>query len=781
MDVDTPMAANVGRAERVEPTVRRKAAGGANLDIGVTDRDRPGARTGREPGDGRTAGAGRRGGGSGNGKPPGKPRKKRGFFRRTLRVLIIGIALLIVTGAGVIAYFAAGLPDVTSWEVPDRPPNIRIVAVDGSVIANRGDTGGENVTIEELPEYLPQAVVAIEDRRFYSHLGVDPIGLARVLFDAASGDRLTGASTITQQLARTLFLSLDRTFERKAQEAILSVWLEVQYSKNEILEMYLNRVYFGAGAYGVDAAARVYFGKPASAVTLAEAAILAGVLPAPSRYAPTANPQAARNRQLLVLNAMVEAGYITEAEAATAAEGEITTVDNTASGSLNYAADWVADLVPSFVGAIQGDIVVETTIDPRLQDMAATALAGGLDETGESLGVEQGALVAMDPDGAVRALVGGRDYTESQYNRAVTAQRQPGSSFKPFVYLTALEYGMTPETVRFDQAVNIDGWTPENYNQEYLGPVSLQRALALSLNTISVQLTNEVGPEAVVATARRLGIGSQIEPLPSIALGTSEVSVLEMTGAYATFANGGTGVIPYVISRISTVDGDVLYERSPSAGPGQVIHPQYVAMMNSMMQETLSTGTGRRAVIEGRPAGGKTGTSQEWRDAWFIGYTADLVAGIWIGNDDNSPTARASGGNLPASIWNAFMTQAMEGVPVSELPGEYFFSDPALVGGAQNIDDIINQRGVYNEYDNTYDPLPAIPQDQFNPEYDPRLDPNYQQNLPPAPVGNQPASGAPAPPAGQLPASGPPAIVNPPQNDNGLFGGGGFLRRLFGG
>ena len=678
-----------------------------------------------------------------------------------LRATVIGLIVVLVAGTAAVAYYASKLPSVTSWAVPDRPPNIQVLANDGTVIANRGDTGGANVTLEQLPPYLYQAVVAIEDRRFYGHLGVDPIRLGRVFLDAVTGDdRPAGASTITQQLARTLFLTMDRTIERKIQEAIMAVWLEIQYSKNDILEMYLNRVYFGAGAYGIDAAARAYFGKPASNVTLAEAAMLAGVLPRPSAYAPTVNPDAARTRQLLVLQAMVDSGYITEREADLAAAGQIVTVDTASTGAGNYLADWVADLVPDFIGAIPGDIIVDTTIDPLLQQQAAASLRAGLDENGEALGVEQGALVAMSVDGAVRALVGGRNYAESQFNRAINAQRQPGSAFKPFVYLTALEYGLSPQTIRFDQPVNINGWRPTNYTEgQYLGPVTLQQALALSLNTVSAQLTAEVGPAAVVSTARRLGIGSQIEAHLSIALGTSEVTLLEMTGAYATFANGGTGVIPYVIRRISTEDGEILYERV-GGSQGQVVHPQYVAMMNQMLTETLETGTGRRAVVEGWQAAGKTGTSQEWRDAWFVGYTAHLVTGIWVGNDDNTPTQRASGGNLPAAIWSDFMNVAHAAVPVASLPGTYGGGGVQQVGG--RISDIINNRGLYNEYQDRYDPMPppvpADVQDRYDPTYDPRYDPAYQ--LPPAPV-QQPQ----------------PQVLPAPEQQRGL---GNFIRRLFG-
>lgn len=757
MDEFEPMAISA-RAERIEPALRRSRS-----ELRASERDRTSGRGG-EPRAARGRAQGGRGGNGGRGRGKAKP-QRRGFFRRALRFLVFSFAILVVATVSVVAYYASKLPDVTSWEVPERPPNIQILAADGAVIANRGDTGGANVTLEALPNYLWQAVVAIEDRRFYSHLGVDPIRLGRVLIDAVTGDdRPAGASTITQQLARTLFLTMDRTVERKIQEAILAVWLEVQYSKDDILEMYLNRVYFGAGAYGIDAAARVYFGKPAAAVTLAEAAMLAGVLPRPSAYAPTVNPDAARNRQLVVLQAMVDAGYISEGEADLAAENVVITVDNVATGSGNYVADWVADLVPDFIGAIPGDIIVETTIDPRLQGLAAIALQEGLAENGEALGASQGAFVAMSPDGAVRAMVGGRDYAESQYNRSVNSLRQPGSAFKPFVYLTAMEYGLTPDTIRYDQPINIDGWTPGNYTDEYLGPVTLEQALAQSLNTVSAQLTYEVGPAAVVATARRLGIGSQIEPHLSIALGTSEVSVLELTGAYATFANGGTGVLPYVITRIQTEEGDILYERSGS-GLGQVIHPYYVAMMNRMLGETVASGTGRRAAIEGWPVAGKTGTSQEWRDAWFVGYSAHLVGTVWIGNDDNSPTLRATGGNLPASIWNEFMTAAHQGVPVASLPGEY-----GHVTDAQGITAIINQNGTYNEYADRYEPVPGmpappanVPTDRYNPNYDPRYDPNANQPLPPPP-----------------PASGPPVIIGqpvPPQG-NGVFGG--FFRRLFG-
>ncbi|MGV8841380.1 MAG: transglycosylase domain-containing protein, partial [Bauldia sp.] len=443
------MARNRRRVERIEPALRgRTPRRAGDLDIGLDEADRAGG----SPRPRRSAATRARvveviepDGRVHRGRSP-KKKRKVGFIRRAFRWFLLIAAVLFLGGMAALGYYASKLPNITTWAVPERPPNYRILAADGTLIANRGDTGGENVTLEELPDYVAQAIVAAEDRRFYGHLGVDPIRLGRVLIDAVTGDtRPAGASTITQQLARTLFLTTERTTERKIQEAILAVWLEVQYSKADILEMYLNRVYFGAGATGIDAAARRYFGKPATQLTLAEASTLAGILPAPARYAPDTNPEAAHERQRLVLRSMVEEGYITQREADLAREGEVVAVSR-ASSAGSYVADWVADLVPDFVGTVRGDIIIDTTIDPRLQELAANAVEAQLAGQGEALNVTQAALVSMSTDGAVRALVGGRDYAASQFNRAVNARRQPGSSFKPFVYLTALEHGLVPET-----------------------------------------------------------------------------------------------------------------------------------------------------------------------------------------------------------------------------------------------------------------------------------------------------------------------------------------------
>jgi penicillin-binding protein 1A len=569
---------------------------------------------------------------------------------------------------GLFAFYASQLPPIDQLAVPKRPPNIAILAADGTLLANRGDTGGAAVRLGELPPYLPKAFVAIEDRRFYSHFGIDPVGISRaVVRDITGVGAVQGGSTLTQQLAKNLFLTQERTLSRKIQEAILALWLERKYSKNQILELYLNRVYFGSGAYGVEAAAEKYFGKSAKSVTLSEAAVLAGLMKSPTRLAPNHNLKGANERAAQVIAAMAEQGLITPAMAKAALANPARVVHDKGSGSINYAADYVMDMLDDTVGAIDQDIVVTTTLDPRMQASAERALTDELDAKGEKYNVEQGALVALDMDGGVKALIGGRSYADSQFNRAIAAKRQPGSAFKPFVYLAALEKGLRPTDVREDAPITIKGWSPENYSREYFGPVTLTKALALSLNTVAVRLGLEVGPKAVIKVAHRLGIASDLEPNASIALGTSEVTPLELVAAYAAFANGGIGVQPHVITRVRTANGKVLYNRR-NANNGRVIDPQYDAMMNSMMEETLLIGTARKAELPGWQAAGKTGTSQDWRDAWFVGYTSYLVAGVWLGNDDGEPTKKVSGGNLPVEIWSRFMKAALQGVPVAGLP-----------------------------------------------------------------------------------------------------------------
>src|SRR5713101_6442660 len=619
-----------------------------------------------------------------------KPRARRGGSKRRsrgrsrgglVRLFYWGVVLGLwaaIALVGVIVWVGAHLPPIQALEIPKRPPTIEITGFDGSVLATRGEMPGTNVSLKELPPYLPKAFIAIEDRRFYAHYGVDPVGIARaavanILHRGVS----QGGSTLTQQLAKNLFLTQERTLQRKLQEVELAFWLERKHSKSEILELYLNRVYFGSGAYGVEAAAQRYFGKSAKNVTIAEAAMLAGLVKSPTRLAPNRNPEGAEKRAQTVLSAMADAKFITDAQAQASIGHPSYHVKAAGAGTVNYVADWIGEVLDDLIGPVEQSIVVETSIDPKLQAVAEASVIDELAAKSVKFNVSQGALVAMTPDGAVRAMVGGRNYAESQYNRAVTAKRQPGSAFKPFVYLTAIEAGLTPETIRQDAPLDVKGWKPENYSHEYLGAVTLTQALAMSLNTVAVRLGLEVGPKNVVRTAHRLGIASKLETNASIALGTSEVSLTELVGAYAPFANGGQGVTPHVVTRIRTSEGKVLYARLPDQ-LGQVIEPRNVAMMNTMMQETLLSGTARKAEIPGWVAAGKTGTSQDFRDAWFVGYTANLVTGVWLGNDDNSPTKKATGGGLPVEVWTRFMRAAHQGVPIAALPNSQaggFFSN----------------------------------------------------------------------------------------------------------
>jgi penicillin-binding protein 1A len=598
----------------------------------------------------------RRGGGS------------RGPVKRFIYWLAVAALWAVIAGAGVIAWVGMHLPPIHALEIPKRPPTVQVLGLDGRLLAARGEMGGSALPLAEMPVYLSQAFIAIEDRRFYSHSGVDLVGLARALFaNLARRGISQGGSTITQQLAKNLFLKPERTVTRKLEEAILAFWLERKFTKTQILELYLNRIYFGAGAWGVEAAAQRYFRKSARQVTLAEAALLAGLVKSPSRLMPTRNYDGAERRAQLVLAAMSDAGLVAE-NAAKAAMLHPPKVVKAGSGSANYAADWVMDVLNDVIGQVEDDLVVDTTLDPVMQAAAEKAIVDVLAQRGEKFGVEQAALVAMTPEGAVRALVGGRDYQESAFNRAVTAKRQPGSAFKAFVYLTAIERGLTPDSVREDKPIALKNWKPENYKHEYYGPVTLAQALALSLNTVAVRLTLEFGPTAVARTAYRLGIASKLERNASLALGTSETSLLELVGAYAPFANGGYGVAPHVVERVRNANGKILYARAPLVR-NRIIESGHVAMMNQMMRETIRIGTARRAELPGWPVAGKTGTSQDFRDAWFVGFTGRLVAGVWFGNDDSSPTKKLTGGSLPVEVWSRFMKAAHQSVPVADLPG----------------------------------------------------------------------------------------------------------------
>jgi penicillin-binding protein 1A len=608
--------------------------------------------------------------------PARKPRKKRQASGEGghwgWRVAHYGALTCVwstVIVAGVLAFFAADLPSTEGLRRQDITHAVTLLDAKGRLIARRGIDAGMPVTLGDLPPYVPQAVIATEDRRFYSHFGVDPWGLGRAMWvNFEAGHVVQGGSTITQQLAKNLFLEPARTLSRKVQEALLAVYLEMSFSKDEILALYLNRVYFGAGAYGIDAASRRYFNKPASKLSMIEAAILAGLLKAPTRYSPVNGIELAQQRATLVLDAMVEAGFINadQKDEAIRTRPKLATAP-TIQGN-QYFADWVMEHLPGFVGRPASDLIVQTTLDLDMQREAEAAVQNVLRDKGPGTGAEQGALIAITTDGAVRAMVGGRSYMQSEFNRATLARRQPGSAFKPFVFLTALENGRTPASRVVDAAVTYRGWTPENFDEKHDGEMSLTQALARSINTIAVRLCLELGPENVAATARRLGITSPLNPVPSLALGTSEVTLTELTNAYLPFATAGRGAIAHGIQSVRSVNGDVLYARAGS-GPGRVIDANEAGAMNRMLSEAMRSGTGKSATLASRPAAGKTGTSQEFRDAWFVGYSAQLVTGVWVGNDEAKPMKKVTGGTIPAQIWKTFMEAATANDPVLALPG----------------------------------------------------------------------------------------------------------------
>jgi len=607
---------------------------------------------------------------------PRKGTSARASTSRPLGKTILLYAGAVVVWCGIIAgvglaYFAMDLPTIDEATLTRRP-NIVLIDEDQVEIASVGDIYRGAVRLSDLPKHVPGAVIAVEDRRFYSHFGVDLLGLARAMVSNVKAGRVVqGGSTITQQVAKNLFLTPERKFSRKIREALLAIELERRFTKDEILTIYLNRVYLGAGTYGVEAAAERYFGRPAKKLTVFQSAVLAGLLRAPSRYNPSNDPQQAASRAKVVLSVMVETGVITAAESEKAMATGPASLKDVPSASANaqarYFVDWVLSQVDGFVGSVDRDLIITTSLDMRLQTAAEKALAKHLDASGAKLKVEQGAIVTLSPDGAVRAMVGGRSYGDSQFNRATQALRQPGSAFKPVVFLAGLEAGYKPDDMVTDGPIKIGKWKPQNFSNTYEGPVTVETALAKSLNTAAVRIADFAGPKAVIAVARRLGITQKLPPELSIALGSAEVTPLELTGAYVPFANGGEAVAPYGITRITDRAGAVLYEREPGT-MGQVVPPDEVAMMNRMMRQVLVRGTGQAANFSW-PAAGKTGTSSDFRDAWFMGFTTDYVTGVWVGNDSGAFMKGVTGGGLPAQIWRDVMIAAHEGHAPRELPG----------------------------------------------------------------------------------------------------------------
>lgn len=616
-------------------------------------------------------------GGGGGGEAPRKPpaerparkpaRKRRGWFGKLVMwLLTLGIWAGVAVTA-VLAYYAADLPDIGEATQVTRRPSLTFLSADGETIATYGEIYGDAVTVAEVPRWLPLAIIATEDRRFYSHVGVDPLGLIRAAFvNLRAGRVVQGGSTLTQQLAKNLFLTPERSMKRKIQELLMALWLERVFTKDQILGLYLNRVYLGAGTYGFDAAARRYFEVSARKLSLYRSALLAGLLKAPTRYNPLNNPELARKRTATVLGAMVDAGYITEAQAAEAKQEGWGGLRRITPGG-RYFADWLYERVEDYSGNAGRDLVVETTLDMGLQRKVEAEVAALLDGPGAKVHAGQAAVLVLSPDGEIRAMVGGKDYGDSQFNRATQALRQPGSAFKPFVYMTALEAGMTPDDTVLDAPLKIGKWAPGNFDDRFLGEISLRTAVAKSVNTVAVRVSEQVGRKKVIAMARRFGITAELPNDASIALGTGEVSLIELTAAYAALANGGEGVWAHGIHRIRASNGAVLFERR-GGGPGRLVAGRTLSGIHDMLSEVIESGTGHNAAL-GRPAAGKTGTTSDYKDAWFVGYTADAVAGVWLGNDDGSPMRKVTGGSLPAELWKKVMLAANEGKPARGLPG----------------------------------------------------------------------------------------------------------------
>jgi penicillin-binding protein 1A len=569
------------------------------------------------------------------------------------------------------ALFAASTLSFSSGDLPRLPPITReaqITYVDrtGAVIGVRGGRFAPPADLARLPAYVPAAFVSIEDRRFYEHAGFDPVGMARAVIADLSSGKSQGASTITQQLARNLFLTADQTVERKATELMYSVQLERTYSKKQILALYLSRVYFGEGAYGIEAASQRYFNKSAAKLTVREAATLAGILKSPTHYDPATEPEKSAERTRLVLDAMVETGAIgaVDRDKALAATPKVWKSAPTAPAQ--YFVDWLDTQTRAAVGPLKQDLVVETTLDLPAE-IAAGDAAKAVSTRFTKQGVEQAAVVTLDGSGRVRAMVGGVDYAKGPYNRAVDAHRQAGSAWKPFVYLTAMEAGRTPDMIVVDEPVTINGWSPRNFEPQFLGPITMENALAHSINTIAARLADEVGRDNVAATAHRMGINSTLNTDPAMALGTSLVTPLEMAQAYDAFGNGGYRVAAYGIERIRTAEGRVLFLHKAQAPVQAALNPP-LGEMQQMMRTVMRIGTGTHAAIPGYDLAGKTGTTSDYKDAWFCGYTGGLATVVWVGRDNNAPMRGITGAMAPSELWRSYMAQALKRLANGPIP-----------------------------------------------------------------------------------------------------------------
>lgn len=600
---------------------------------------------------------------------------------RRAPVEVLGDGLTMGVGAGLVMLTLA-LPafDATKQDwLAQSDYSVTFLDRYGAEIGKRGARHSEAVPLEEMPDSLIKATLATEDRRFYTHFGIDIIGTGRALMENLRNDAVRqGGSSITQQLAKNLFLSNERTLDRKIKEAFLAIYLESNLSKHDILQLYLDRAYMGGGNFGAAAAAEFYFGKKVTDITLAEAAMLAGLYKAPARYAPHINLPAARARANDVLTNMVQAGFMTEGQVMGARRKPADVVRKAADASPDYFLDWAFDQVKKQVPDGDRNLIVRSTVDMNIAKAADEAVENALRESGERYRVSQAAMVVAEPDGAVRALVGGRDYGESQFNRATDALRQPGSSFKPFVYTAAVQHGYTPKSVVLDAPISIGNWSPKNYGGRFMGSIQLTTALIHSLNTVAVRLAGAVGRPTIIELAHKMGITTNIINSKSLPLGATDVRVVDMTGAYAVFANGGYKATPYAFTQIVNSQGKVIFDRKRDVGPPErILDEKTVGAMNYMLGQVPERGTGRAAKLQGIKTAGKTGTTNAYRDAWFMGFTGNYVGGVWFGNDDFTSTNKMTGGSLPAQTWNRVMTYAHNGIDLKPMP---YIDEPASDG-----------------------------------------------------------------------------------------------------
>jgi len=697
-------------------------------------------------------------------------RSKPGTAGRPLvtafKILFYGAVLGLIALGVAVAVAVASLPSYDQLaRRTDLGQMIRVHASNGAVLVSLGPSFGKWLSYDEIPPEMRSAMIAIEDKRFRSHPGVDPIGIARsIVVRAESGRWRQGGSTITQQLARNIFLTNNRTFGRKIKEAVLALALERKFTKDQILELYLNRVYFGGGAYGIDAASRRFFGHSADHLSLGEAAIIAGLVKAPSNYAPTADVEAARERSQVVLNAMVENGFVSKAQAESIDPAKIRIQSSTQQDSVRYFTDWALPQLDTLIDETSEPIDVWTTLDPAMQQAAQKSVVANAPDGA------QGALVALDRDGAVRAMVGGKDYVSSIYNRATQAERQPGSSFKLFVYLAALESGMKPTDMIVDEPVNINGWQPRNDTRTYAGPVSLREAFSRSINTISAKIGQQLGFSTIADMAHRFGLTTNISTYPSMVLGTSDVRLIEMTQAFASVDNRGVAVTPYAISRVVTVNGRELYRHDP---PEQrvLVAPWVAAEMTDLLQSAVLSGTGRAAQI-GRPVAGKTGTTQSNRDGWFIGFSSGITTGVWMGRDDAKPVGGLYGGTAPARAFHDFMSVAVANRPVEQFETQVPMPDWQLSPEEQYPGDEYIDTNTMPMVDENGNPIP--PPEGYPPGVSvPQGNPPQQQQQPGGPAGlsqqwldNVLGTNRERPPQRQ-PAQQPPPATTPPQPQPG--------------